>query len=716
MITSFITNSVWAQQEKIRIHRSENIIFESPISDIDSLNIKNYNSCLKINQNSNITAIPISGIDSLTFSENTDSAQISKVIYIIYENDTHRIINPLLDSGVLITNTANHIQITTTANMENIEYHISGTTTNGSITLDSDLPCILTLGGASITNANGAAINITSDKDVTILISRYTQNSLSDGSGSSTKAPIYSKGNIIFEDNGYLTVNGLKKHGVCSEKSVTLNSGNITIASAKSDGIHSEGFLMSDGNLNISATGDGIDAGSGLLQIDYGQIEMALSSDDIKGLKTDDSLIVNNGTITITVSGQQSKALKGAAKVIINNGTINITTSGTTVLEASGSGYDTKYCTGITSDYNIVVNGGTITITNTSNNNGGRCMSSDGNIFIYGGNLSLKTQGSGSTYTNESGVTDAYSSSCLKADYGIYLYGGNITCSSTGNGGKGISADTVIIIGQVNADNNNLILNVSTTGSRFYVSGSGDNADYCNPKAVKSDGNLTVNSGTITISCSQEGGEGLESKDSLFINNGLIEITTYDDCVNASNHIQINGGKSYCSAQNNDAFDSNGTLTVTGGFSIGCGTKEPEESFDCDEKTFKITGGILIGTAGKVSNPTTSVCTQNSIKYSATANTAICISNNSGTEILTYLIPSYSNTSGDGGMTPPGGQQGSSMLLFYSNPLLVNGQYTLKTGGTISGGTNFHGYYTDATYSGGSSKTFTISSKVTTIN
>lgn len=61
---------------------------------------------------------------------------------------------------------------------------------------------------------------------------------------------------------------------------------------------------------------------------------------------------------------------------------------------------------------------------------------------------------------------------------------------------------------------------------------------------------------------------------------------------------------------------------------------------------------------------------------------------------------------------------GSSNLvtLLFTDPNFVNGTYTIYRGGTISGGTDSHGYVTGGTYSGGTSSTFTVSSYLTTVN
>jgi hypothetical protein len=59
------------------------------------------------------------------------------------------------------------------------------------------------------------------------------------------------------------------------------------------------------------------------------------------------------------------------------------------------------------------------------------------------------------------------------------------------------------------------------------------------------------------------------------------------------------------------------------------------------------------------------------------------------------------------------------MVMLFSNPGLAAGAtYTVVTGATVTGGTEFHGLYLGATVSGGTTvKTFTTSStsKVTTV-
>lgn len=356
-----------------------------------------------------------------------------------------------------------------------------------------------------------------------------------------------------------------------------------------------------------------------------------------------------------------------------------------------------------------MIQGGSLTIDCPASNAGGKGISADGDIFIEGGDVNITTAGNGAKYTNTAGTADSYTAACIKSDKNISLISGNISCTSSGTGGKGISADSAMLIGSLLGEDELLLLNVTTTGARFLVSGSGQNADYANPKAIKAEGTLTINSGIINVNTTTEGGEGLESKAKLYINGGQITANTYDDGINAASHIEVSGGKHALKASNNDGMDSNGTLTVSGGMVISKGAGGPEEGFDCDNNTFKITGGIIVGVGGNTSNPTVAVSTQNALKLSITSNQNICIKNAANEIVLIYAIPSIT-----GGGGPGGG--GNKAGVLFSDPAFTNGSYTIFYGGTISGGTAFNGYYSGATYSGGSSQTFNVSSILTTLS
>lgn len=211
---------------------------------------------------------------------------------------------------------------------------------------------------------------------------------------------------------------------------------------------------------------------------------------------------------------------------------------------------------------------------------------------------------------------------------------------------------------------------------------------------------VTINGGTFDITTTE--GEGIESKSTLTINDGILNINAYDDGLNAGTALYINGGTLYIYSQTNDGIDSNGTLTITGGKTIAVGAGNPEEGFDCDNNTFKITGGVAVGIGGATSMPTENVSTQRAVRLDGgSANHLIHIEATDGSaEALTFLIPRTYNT------------------MLFSSPKLVSGiSYTIYTGGSVTDGVDINGLYTSGTYEKSGAKagtTFTTTAMVTT--
>jgi hypothetical protein len=640
----------------------------------------------------------------------------ANAISIVYSGNDATIANLPSDGSVTATKKAADVTIASSSTKEIVEFYVSGATSGGSLKIQNNAAAPntlrLTLNSAVIASASELPpVQVTKNEGATVIELRGTS-ILSDNSLNEENAALISKsGSLEFEGYGKLNVVGSAKHAIASsKKSITVRGGEITVTSAASDGFHAEaGFVQSGGSLNINAEGDGIDAGSGTAEIRGGNIQIASFVNDTKGIKADAGISVSGGFINMNVSGAQSKAISSKSDITINGGNISIVTSGATVLEAIGGGYDPSYCTAIKSDANINITGGTIQIESLRASDGGKGISADGDLAISGGTLNITTAGDGKAYTTEAGTPDSYTAACIKSDKNISLSGGNITLGSSGTGGKCINAGGTMTIGLAGANNAALVLTATTSGERFLVSGSsgggrpggggwGDNGtDYANPKAIKSEGNMTINSGTVYVNCTQkqEGGEGLESKATLAINGGNIDVHTYDDCINAATAIVINGGNIFCAASGQDAIDSNGPLTINGGLTIANGVRGDGEAFDA-ERNFQVNGGIIVGTHGG-NNMTTPAGQQRSVRISAAAGSAIGVKNSAGETLLLFNVPVIA-----------GATTGMSLTVTFSDTRLVSGSYTLLSGGSISGGTTVNGYNAGGTYTGGTSKGFSL--------
>ena len=415
------------------------------------------------------------------------------------------------------------------------------------------------------------------------------------------------------------------------------------------------------------------------------------------GIKCDRDFTISGGIHTITMSGSESKGIKVEGTALFDGGELTIKTSGVAKVVA----YDPSYCTAIKCDGALTINGGDIDITATGQ--GGMGISADGVLTMNGGNVDITLSGAGASYTATTG-TDYYSTKCLKGDVAVNLLGGTLNCLAKGNGSKAIVASGELTIGREGADNGLLNISAITQGSSLGSTsggGGGMNSGFnAAPKAIKGAANVYVNSGNVYAETKNDGGEGLESKATLTINGGIIECSTYDDGINAKSTLVINGGCIYSHATNNDGIDSNGTITVNGGIAVSSGSSSPEEGFDCDQNKFVINGGVMVGTGGATSNPTSATQPYSSVtSVSVTSGKYIAVKNSSGTVLFSYKCP---NTV-------------SSATVLLSSPEFTKTSHTLMYGVTsVSGATEtlFDGVYSvGGALSGGSSKTFTPQTK-----
>lgn len=637
--------------------------------------------------------------------DRVENADYTKTVIIAFDGTTTTVTN---DAGVTITYGATTAEIAVNSIVEGVEYILSGTSNSGYIQITSmDSPKV-TLNGLTLTSPDGPALSMISTARNFIVVPTGTTNSLTDSAtytrtGSAT---IHASGPLVFSGKGALSVTGVKSHAIYGGTYIRCLGGDLTVPAAAKDAIHSKTlFQIDQGTLDLTATGDGIDGDSGSIVVNGGSISIRSTADDTKGIACDGDLTINGGSLNMTVSGTQSKAISCKSDLTVNRGTLALHLSGGVFLETitgTDSTYtDPSYCTALKCDGNLTVSGGSIAINHTGT--AGKGLSADGNVLITGGLVDIATSGGPSaSFTNSSGTLDMAAADCLKADGNLTITGGSITAASSGNAADAISCDGIALIGTLGNDTTPVI-SANTTGSKILLSGSGNNADYVNAKAFKAGGNLTMNGGIFRATTTKDGGEGMESKATLTINGGLVEISSYDDCINASTRIAVTGGTIYCYSSNNDGIDSNGTFAFSGGTIISSGSNSPEEGFDCDNNNFAITGGTLIGTGGATSSPTAASSSQNTVIYrgTGTANAILVIKSTNGNQLI-YRIPrTYSG----------------SMTLLFSAPAIATGTtYTLVSGATVTGGTEFHGYTTGGTVTGGTTlKTFTPTARVTTV-
>lgn len=394
----------------------------------------------------------------------------------------------------------------------------------------------------------------------------------------------------------------------------------------------------------------------------------------------DEYVELKKSTGSITVLGAEKDGFNINQYFEMKGGTVTISNVGDDGIQVSVTDDSTDEQNG-----QVIISGGTLDISVTATASKG--IKCDDAMTISDGTITVTTSGGGEYDSDDKDVSAC---AALKADGTLTVDGGTLTLKSTGAGGKGMSSDTDIVI-------NDGTFSITTTG-KTYTYGMYDAL----PKGIKGDNNVTINGGDFTISTTGgDGAEAIESKNVLTITGGTIVISAYDDALNASNDITISGGKIYAYSSNNDAIDSNGTMEISGGLVLAAGTTTPEGPFDCDNYTFAITGGTIVGVGGDSSDPTTSATTQPVIILSGqsySSGSYIALNNSSGETILTFKMPC----------------QYSSAELFLSSPeMSVGNTYTILKNPTVTVGTEWQGYSDDSTASSGTSYSVSLTSTVT---
>ena len=258
-------------------------------------------------------------------------------------------------------------------------------------------------------------------------------------------------------------------------------------------------------------------------------------------------------------------------------------------------------------------------------------------------------------------VTDA-AKNCLHCNDEIRFTGGYFYANNTSAGGKGIKTDSTLVV-----DAGRLVIN--TSGAYAY-----EDNDTVSPKGMKIDQDITINGGDITVRCvgKCEGSEGIESKTSITINGGKVDVMTYDDAINAAELVTVNDGEIYCISTHNDGIDSNGNILVKGGkiTSIAANMEAaPDNDNPGQNTTFQVDGGEIIGIGGAVYAPNSNsgqyCIVYNGCPMSTTEEFAV--KDADGKKILS--------------LTSPQGSQRAGVIL-SSAKFVKGGTYTISIGST----------------------------------
>ena len=226
--------------DTVLMYYNGSVIYQNNAANINSLKMTDNTSNLLITEDENTVTLPISTIDSIVFSQT--GAEYSNIVYVTYADDTAYVVNNVGSEDIAVTVSGANVSILTAAGITDIEYYLSGTSSDGSFYLESDKKFKISLGGLDLTSLTTIPIRLKKDKTTIFNIVDGTINTLTDNSASDGKAVINTKGETTFTGTGTLTCVANKKNGISSDNTLTFAEPtiNVTVNADAGKGIKSD--------------------------------------------------------------------------------------------------------------------------------------------------------------------------------------------------------------------------------------------------------------------------------------------------------------------------------------------------------------------------------------------------------------------------------------------------------------------------------------------
>ena len=278
----------------------------------------------------------IADVDSITFTK-----PVFPCVNIVWNGNSATVtVDPSI-TGVTYTTNGGHVSITSKNVTNEILYVLSGSSSDGSLTLTGEYKLRLNLNGVSLVSSKGAAIDIQCGKRVEVKLMKNTVNTFVDCTGGEQKAAFYCKGHMEIKGKGTLNVTGRTKHALMAKEYLQFkqSTGTVNILSAVNDGIHcgrgEQGtehnlFIMNGGNVTISnCQSDCVDSDDyGSMQINGGTLTLNVSQTDGNGLACDSILYMTGGEVIVNVTGIISNGVRFNYDSQLSGGKIQCTVSG----------------------------------------------------------------------------------------------------------------------------------------------------------------------------------------------------------------------------------------------------------------------------------------------------------------------------------------------------------------------------------------------------
>ena len=455
-------------------------------------------------------------------------------------------------------------------------YVLSGTLSNGSIIVDAgdEDKVQLVLNGVSVTSSDFAAIYAKNADKVFITLAENTENMLVNENGfteiddNHVDAVIFSKCDLTLNGAGELTVTSPAGHGIVSKDELTITGGIYTITASGhgltgkdsvaiaagsfvidsgKDGIHAEdeddseaGFIyLFDGDFTITAQGDGLSA-SGMLEIAGGNCNITTgggsAASEMKG--GDSQLEPGAGQNGAAQGGQpgeppaqsgqtDSKAPPEKPEEDKNPQIdVNDAEQEKDFTESNEVSSDSTSQKGLKSSTSVIVQAGNFTLDTADDG-----VHSNGTVTITGGEWTIRTGDDG-----------------IHADGALTITGGSFSIPYCY---EGIEGSTITINGgtfDITANDDGLNAADGTSNAPGMANencwieiNDGEFTIVSDGDSIDSNGDLTINGGTLDLTCNGNGNTAIDT-DGTYTNNGG-DVTTNDGSENGSGEMGSFGGQ-----------------------------------------------------------------------------------------------------------------------------------------------------------------------------
>lgn len=348
----------------------------------------------------------------------------------------------------------------------------------------------------------------------------------------------------------------------------------VTLNGTKAEASSSDGISVSGGTVTITKEGTYIFSGS----LSDGQI--IVEADDTAKVQ----IVLDGASITSKTSA--AIYVKSADKVFVT------TAKGTENTLANGGSFtadgDTNVDGAVFAKDDITFNGsGSLTVTSPA----GHGIVGKDDVKLAGGTITIEAA--------EHGV---------QANDSVRVAEASITIDAGSKDGVHVSDDADAEEG--------------TVSDSFFYMADGSLIINAGDDGIHADAEAKIEGGTIDVSKSYEGIEAL----TIDVSDGDIKVAATDDGFNAAGgstqssntfgsddwgggksgmmndggtngQISISGGNIYIQASG-DGVDSNGSVNISGGYTVVCGPSQGDTSVLDYNGTASITGGTFIGTGG----------------------------------------------------------------------------------------------------------------------